>query len=454
MESKKLIEVIKVGETHKVEFKQSFHSSQTFSKLICGFANSFGGMIIIGVSDKKEILGVKENVDIIQQKVSAAAESVSPAIVPKIEVKKIGDKLIVSVIVQKVVGDGFHTFGGVVWVRIGSTLRKVEGNQLVDFLRKKQILNFDELVSKAKLSDLDEDRIRGYLKVRGQEGFLRKSSIKNFLLSQELALEEEGFRLKNVAVLFFAKEIENFCPQIEIKLVQFEGVEPVKILSYKLIKTNIIESIERSIAFVKDKISKKIEISGKLRNKMIYDYPIDVVREAIINAIVHRDYFSKDSIQIYIFNDRIEITNPGSIPMNLPRELFGTLSVRRNPDIYRLLRDYGYIEGLGSGIARMKDLMRESGLRDPVFGIYDDFFRVVVNNKKEKKFYEKDYEDLNDRQKNCLKFLKKNKSISSKKYMERNEVSYGTANSEINELVRFGYIKKIGLYKGAYYVFA
>jgi len=136
----------------------------------------------------------------------------------------------------------------------------------------------------------------------------------------------------------------------------------------------------------------------------------------------------------------------------LPRELFGTLSVRRNPAIYRLLRDYGYIEGLGSGIPRMKNLMREHKLQDPEFGIYEHFFRVVLYNEKGRKKPIKHFEDLNERQKICIDFLKKHKSIKTKKYKEMNKISHGTAIADINELVQFKYIKKVGSYRGAYYV--
>ncbi len=453
METDQLLEVIESGETQEVELKQSFHSSQDFSKLMSGFANTQGGMIIVGVNMKKSIIGVKEDTDKLQQKISAAAQAVSPPLVPDIQVHSIDGKKVVAIVIQKAIDSTFHTFQGAIYVRVGSTLKKFEGNQLVDFLRSKQILCFDEISSDTALDDLDIEKIREYLKTRNQEDFLKQNSVENFLLSSKLATKNGNLKIKNAAALFFAKEPEKFFPQIEIKLAQFDGTEPVKIISHQLIQSDPVSSIEKSLLFIKKNLSKSIQIiADKARRQEKYEYPLEVIREAIVNAVAHRDYFSKDSIQIYVFSNRIEITNPGSLPTGLPRELFGTISVRRNPISYRLLRDYGYVEGLGSGVPRMINSMREYGLRDPEFGIYEKFFRIVLFNEKGKQKPIEEYADLNERQKKCMEFLKKHKSIKTKKYEELNNTSFGTAIADINELLKFKYIKKVGSYRGAYYV--
>ncbi|MEA3378671.1 MAG: ATP-binding protein [Nanoarchaeota archaeon] len=452
METDQILEVIESGETQEVELKQSFHSSQDFSKLMSGFANTQGGIIIVGVNAKKQIIGVKGDVDKLQQKISAAAQAVSPPLVPDIQVHSIEEKKIIAVVIQKAIDSTFHTFHGAINVKIGSTLKKFEGNQLVDFLRSKQILCFDENFSDATLNNIDIEKIKEYLQTRNQEDFLKQNSVENFLLSSKLATKNGDLKIKNATALFFAKEPEKFFPQIEIKLVQFDGVEPVKIISHQLIQSDSVSSIEKSLSFVKKNISKSIQITDKPRRQEKLEYPLEVIREAIVNAVAHRDYFSKDSIQIYLFSNRIEITSPGSLPTGLPKELFGTLSVRRNPIIYRLLRDYGYVEGLGSGVPRMINAMRNHGLRDPEFGIYERFFRIVLHNEEGKQKPIEEYADLNERQKKCIEFLKKHKSIKTKKYEEMNNTSFGTAIADIKELLKFKYIKKVGSFRGAYYV--
>ena len=452
METGQLLEVIESGETQEVELKQSFHSSQDLSKLICGFANTQGGMIIIGVNTKRTIIGVKEDVDELQQKISASAQAVSPPLVPDIQVHRIEGKKVIAIVVQKAIDSIFHTFHGAIYVKVGSTLKKFEGNQLVDFLRNKQILCFDEISSDATIDDLDIEKIKEYLQTRNQEEFLKQNSVENFLLSSKLAAKNGNLKIKNATVLFFGKEPEKFFPQIEIKLAQFDGVEPVKIISHQLIQSDSVSSIEKSLSFLKKNLSKSIQITDKAKRHEKYEYPLEVIREAIVNAVAHRDYFSKDSIQIYLFTNRIEITSPGSLPTGLPKELFGTLSVRRNPIVYHLLRDYGYVEGLGSGVSRMINAMRNHGLRDPEFGIYERFFRIVLHNEQSKQKPIEEYADLNERQKKCIEFLKKYKSIKTKKYEELNNTSFGTAIAEITELLKFKYLKKVGSFRGAYYV--
>ena len=137
---------------------------------------------------------------------------------------------------------------------------------------------------------------------------------------------------------------------------------------------------------------------------------------------------------------------------DLPKELFGTLSVQRNPITYRILRDCGYVEGLGSGVPKMINSMRKYGLVDPKFGIYEHFFRIVLRSRPSDLKPIKDYNDLNERQIKAIEFLKENKSLKTKLYIKLNNISFGTARLDINEMIKFGYIKKIGSYRGAYYI--
>ena len=453
MEVNQIKEIISAGETQEVEFKESFHSNQDVSKILCGLANTFGGLLILGVKDNRVIIGIKGNLDKVQQQISASNQTVSPAPLISIEVHKLENKDIIVAIIQRPSDNVYYTFQGAIFVRIGSTTKRLDGQTQLDFLRGKQILSFDESYeSTAKIEDLDNEKIKKYLNLRKQENFFNEHSVEDFLISNKLASKNGGLKIKNSAILIFAKNPVSFYPQIELKLVQFSGVEPVEIIAHKLLQEDLTASIDGALSFVKSHIDKKIRITDKATREEGYEYPISVIREAIVNAVAHRDYFSKDAIQIYIFDDRIEITNPGSLPHNLPRELFGTISVQRNSVTYRFLRDMGYVEGLGTGISRMKNQMRKDGLMDPEFKFTESFFRVILFNKKGKKKPIDTFKDLNENQKKALEYLKKNKSIKSETYAKLNKVSNTTAVNQINEMVEFGYIRKVGKFRGAYYV--
>jgi ATP-dependent DNA helicase RecG len=177
-----------------------------------------------------------------------------------------------------------------------------------------------------------------------------------------------------------------------------------------------------------------------------------VLREAVVNAVVHRDYFSYDAIQINIFDDRIEMSNPGGLPDGLTTEFFGKRSVRRNPITYRLLRDCGFVEGLGTGVPRMISEMRKSGLRDPEFHFESGFFVVVLRNAKRMMKPIEGMNDLNPRQILALEYLRQNKTLKSKTYANMNNVSSPTAIKDLNELAKFKYIRKVGTYRGGYYI--
>src|SRR3989338_6690013 len=154
---------------------------------MCGFANTYGGVILLGVNSKKEVVGIKENADEIQQRLSSSAQAVSPPILPNIETHEINNKKVIITIIQRAIDNTFHTFQGVIWAKVGSTLKKVEGNQIVDFLRGKQILCFDETISNAKIEDIDSKKITEYLAFRKQSDYFKSHSVEDFLISMKLA---------------------------------------------------------------------------------------------------------------------------------------------------------------------------------------------------------------------------------------------------------------------------
>ncbi|MBD3388595.1 MAG: hypothetical protein GF416_05960 [Candidatus Altiarchaeales archaeon] len=449
-EVKRLIES---GENQEVEFKESLQSKEKIAKQICAFANTNGGTIVFGVNRKRKIVGLEGDLDTAQQKISLISQDISSPPLISQEVIQIDGKPLLLVIIHRANQGNFHTFKGLIYVRIGSTVHKLEGHSMLDYLRDRQILCFDEAISEANLEDLDEEKIKKFLKIRGQGEFLIENSIDNFLLSNRLAHQNDHLKIKNAAALFFSKNLSQFVPQAELKLVKYSGTEAVDIISYKLVKSDPIEQIELAYSFIKENIITRLKPTSEsaIRTE-IYEYPLTVIRESIVNAVAHRDYFSKDAIQVNIFDDRIEIISPGSLPSGMSPDKLGFLSVQRNPLTYRLLRDLGYVEGLGTGIPRMRNEMRKAGLKDPLFDYSGNFFIVVLMNLRGVLKPVEGMGDLNERQIKAIDYLKQNQSIKSKTYASINDISVPTAVNDLRELIRFKFIRKIGKYRGAYYV--
>ena len=250
-----------------------------------------------GSSKKGEIKGLKCNLDKLQQDIANANQAVHSPPITSTSILNIDSKHVAIIKVNQATDKNAHTFRGVVYVRIGSTTRKLEGQSLFDFLKNKQILCFDEQDSEAKLEDIDEKKVRNYLQKRNQEEYLKTNHLKDFLASNMLGKLNGDIKIKNAASLFFSKEPHRRHPQNEIRIVQFDGIQPVKILSQRDFKSDPLENIEQTLGSIKQNISKRFIIpEGASRRIEIEEYPMAVIREAVVNAVAHRDYYSYDSI--------------------------------------------------------------------------------------------------------------------------------------------------------------
>ena len=451
MEVEDLKRIIEGGERVEVEFKQSFHSIQDIAKIICAFSNTQGGILLLGVKANGEIEGMSEDLDKTQQKISQSNLMVQPTPIIDIEIHTLEARKIILVIVHKADASVFHSVGGVIYIRLGSTVQKLEGQSIVEFLRNRQILLFEESIEfSARIGDLEESRVKEYLETRKQPDYLKTHSLNDFLLSKKLASFQPDIKLKNIALLFFAKDLQSFFHYIQIKLVRFDGVEPIKVLAYEESKGNLPQMIEHALNFVRRFIPREF-IIDEIKRKEIPILPEEAVREAIINAVAHRDYFNKNEIQLSIFDDRFELTNPGGLPEGMTKELLGALSIQRNPFIYQFLKDYGYMEGIGSGISKIYKSMKDANLNIPDFVLTKELFRIVLKMKKVT-IFDKLKDILNTRQINALSIIKTNKKIKTKEYASINKVSITTALKDLKELEEKGFLRKVGLYKSAYYV--
>jgi len=434
-------------ESQGLEFKSKVENFRDISKTVCAFANAFGGRINIGISNDGKIVGVPDNeIDSIQQRLEGSIQQVSPVPFHKIIVEeKEGKEVVVAEIYQ--VGQGaFCTLGGIVYYRTGSTNSKLEGRTLQDYLINRHILSFDESRSQAKIQDIDINKLEEFLKKRSPEVKFDETKVSDYLINLSLAKMNGELWITNAALLFFAKEPSKFLPQNEVKLVRFRGNQPVDIIDSRFAESTILDNLKEAEEFIKKNTRTAFKI-GKLEREEVPEYPDPVIREALVNALTHRDYFSRDAVQINIFDNRIEFINPGTLPSGLSMQLLGTLSVQRNPLTYRSMRDLGLVEGLATGIPRMRAAMKEAGLPEPMFEELGSFFRVTIFNK-----HKINATKITERQKRILAYLEKNPSITSKTYEKMIGISHPVAVADLNNLVTKKILKRIGKTRGAYYV--
>ena len=433
-------------ESSNLELKQKVDNFNEIAKAVCGFANADGGKIVIGVSNNGEIIGISDkDIDSLQQRLDGAIQTVSPVPLHKIKLSKEQGKSIIVVEIYKIGEGAFCTYGGIVYYRFGNITRKMEGKTFQDFLVHRRILSFDEAQSDAGLNDLDDQKIMDYLELRSPEfRYIPKNKIS--VLSNLRVIKDSGKIIYNTALLLFGKNSYQFLSQNEVKLVRFKGTLPIEIIDSKFVHGTLLENIKEAQDFISRNTKTSFEIKA-LQRKELPEYPIQVTREALVNAIVHRDYFSKDATQVNIFDNRLEVINPGGLPQGLSLKLLGTLSIQRNPLIYRLLRDIKFVEGLATGIPRMRKGMQDQNLPEPVFEDLGSFFKVTLYNS-----ILPSQGILNLRQQKALSYIQKNKSITSQTYAKLTSVSRVTAVSDLSDMINKKILQKVGKTRSAYYI--
>jgi ATP-dependent DNA helicase RecG len=279
--------------------------------------------------------------------------------------------------------------------RFGSNAELVAGlyAALVQYLEDRELIRigpFDAAPCfKATLGDLDEERMGRFVRdARRARGFpLSEGATPDELLTH-LNLLDKG-RPTHAAVLLFGKQPQRFMISSEVKCAHFHGTEVAKpIPSYQVYKGTVFELVDQAVDFVLSKINLAVG-TRKLSTQapVAYEMPPEVVREAIVNAVAHRDYTSNGSVQVMLFADRLEVWNPGTLPSTLTLEQLRHPhgSVPGNPLLAEGLYLTKYIERMGTGTGDMIERCRNVGLAEPEFTLTDGFV-ILLRRKPEGAF--------------------------------------------------------------------
>jgi len=446
MAKKDISDLFKERET--VELKSSLSSVNEISESISAFANTEGGKIVIGVDDAGGILGVQIGKGTIESLTNRISQNTDPKVHPKISVKEIEDKKVIVIEVKEGLDKLVLAFGRP-FKRVGkSTVRmsKDEYERLI-LEKHKEKLRFDNQICEgAALKDINKDTVKV---------FLRKAKTERGLdLDENLPLGEILMRLKlardgkptNAAILLFGKP-QDFFLQCEVKCIRFKGTDVSdKMLDLKPIVGNIIDQVLEAEKFIFDHIAMSAWIeSGKIERQEKWEYPSKAIREALANAIAHRDYWSPSKSQVRIFDDRIEFWNPGKLPEGWTVETLKQKhdSIPPNPLIARQFFWLKYIEEVGTGTNKIIQWCKEWGLPEPDFEYTGTSLVVTLQKSKLTEEYFTTL-DLNDRQKKAMEFLRKNKRITSNEYSKLFRITERMARNDLKELINKKLINRKG----------
>ncbi|MBI3296688.1 MAG: winged helix-turn-helix transcriptional regulator [Elusimicrobia bacterium] len=273
----------------------------------------------------------------------------------------------------------------------------------------------------------------------------RQSGVVDLATIQSLA------RRDDLPVFANAWQMRRFIPQAQMSLIAFKGTERVHIFDRRDVRDDLLTQFKEAINFIEKHLNVRSEIKG-LDREDIYEIPLAALREAVVNALMHRDYsITGTQVSVDIFDDRVEITNPGGLPNGLPRKSFGTVSVRRNELIADLFSRLHKVERAGTGIQRMKEVLAAAGLKAPEFET-DGFFRTIFFRSPE--FAKATARQNGGSQKSSQKiveFIAQSPEITIDELAAKLRISSRAVKKHLSNLKKGGRIQRIGPDKGGHW---
>ena len=323
MEPAELLAIIGSNEDGKHQFKSDFRNVDSLAAEMVAFSNSDGGQILIGVSNDGQIAGLsREDMGRLNQLVSnTASQSVHPPINPQTENIALPDGLVMVVTISSGISKPYMDNNGVIWVKNGSDKRKVTSREEIQRMYQSAgLIHGDEVPANGMTpGDLDMDYFKHFFEKQYGEPLEAQELPLNTILTN-MNLMNRG--VLNVAgALLFAKVLEFRLPVFCVKCVVYPGND-IHVSEYRDsedISSKLEIIFKRTLAFITRNL-KRVQNGQDVNSIGIMEIPLLALEELLVNALVHRDYFISAPIRIFIFDNRIEIINPGHLPNNLTIE--------------------------------------------------------------------------------------------------------------------------------------
>lgn len=362
----KISELLSQPEGKTLEFKRDLSSPRNILKTLTAFANTAGGVVLIGIEDvTKNLLGLENALDEEERLCSLIADSIEPRLVPNVELVAWQDKTLLAVEVYPS-GSRPHWLKSEgplqgVYVRLGSTNRQADVDLIQELRRSATGAAFDEqALPEMELDDLD---FKGAVTCFSRHRKLAKKDLETL----RLVTKHQGRLAPTVGgVLLFGKGREAAFPDAWIQCGRFIGSSKSKIYDHTEIYDHLPVAVEQVMDFLKKHAMRGADLS-ELHRRDVWSIPLPILREAVVNAVVHADYSQKGApIRVSFFDDRIEIENPGILLPGLTMDdIRQGVSKLRNRVIARVFRELDLIEQWGSGIRRIFEEAQQLGLPEP-----------------------------------------------------------------------------------------
>jgi ATP-dependent DNA helicase RecG len=435
-------------EQHNIEYKRIWKDE--YLRWICGFANANGGVIFVGKDDDGSVFGVQNPKKLLEDIPNKIRDVLG--IVSDVNLHQTEQGEYIEIVVEAQPNP--VNYKGEYHYRSGATKQELKGAALNKFLLERTGKKWDSVpVPNVGVADLKQETFDFFRKKGVKSNRLDEDTLtdNNELLLDNLQLTENDY-LKRAAILLFHPKPEKFVTAAFIKIGYFESDSDLRFQDE--VHGNLFEQVEKTMDLLFTKYIKAMISYEDIYRIETYEYPKEAVREALHNAVAHKDYTGATPIQISVYKDKIMIWNFGQLPENWT---IATLqkkhsSIPFNPDISNAFFRIGYIEAWGRGIKKMNEQCAAAGLPQPLYYYESSGFWVEFR----KDIYYPEYLKelgLNERQTDALLFFKEKGEIVNAEYTKRYNITDRTTRNDLNELVEKEILIRQGENKSTKYIF-
>ena len=373
-----LTEILSRPEGKTLEFKRDLSSPDPFLRSVVAFANTAGGTILIGVEDqRRHVRGVTDPWSLEEQAANLISDAISPRLLPDVELLSYRHTYVLAVQVFPSPNRPHHLGPDAAtgtYVRVGSTNRRADADLIAEMRRFARHESFDE----RPMPDLDSEALDFRAASESFAEFRQLAQPDLDILG--LLTTHQGRKVPTAGgILLYGRDRLGHFPDAWMQAGRFAGTDKARIVDQVDLKMPLPETISASVAFLERHLASGVEI-GPVRSAPQWELPPVAVREALVNAVAHADYSQRGApIRLAVFDDRLEVENPGLLPFGLTIEdLPRGVSKLRNRVIGRVFHELRLVEQWGSGAQRMIAACRDAGLAPPVWEEIGHRLRVTI----------------------------------------------------------------------------
>ncbi len=373
MTMEELNSLIALGESETLEFKKSLTQQEEAIKTATAFANGNGGWVLFGVKPDGSIIGVDIGVNTLENLAEAFHHQTDPIIYPSITTIVVEGRTVIAVRVPAG-SDKPYTHQGAAYKRVGRTTQQLSRSEYEHYLLDRHTNGYETLPAiGAKWEDLERNALERFLAARAPRAWQSGADIVERAVTEKLAARlAEGVAPTIAGVLAFSTTPQSINPAWGITALMFRGREFQReaLLLRQDLTGSVSALIDAAVSFVaRNMRTFPIFPPGQTQRVDVTEYDLAAVREAVANAVAHRDYSANAPIQIRLFDDRLEIQSPGPLPSELTIDniLNGGFTRARNPILAQILLANGYMERAGFGIVFIRRQMQKLGAPAPDF---------------------------------------------------------------------------------------